>query len=380
VAHIRADEMTEDIIARHNELVAPGDYVYFVGDLAFWKGPGAVQKVEELARRLNGNIFWIFGNHDKKVRRAEGFEWKGDLKNIQIDGQHIVLSHYSMRVWNRAHYGSWNLYGHSHGSLYDDPRLLSFDVGVDANDFTLLNFGHVKEIMKLKSRERDALGLVHTHHGRGGKVLQKVDMGPSVDDGVHQDGIVDSMPHKSGLTVYLDMDGVVCCLTRAVYDLFKEDDKYDELYENWPLATYDMTKVFGIESESVMWNTIDAGGPEFWQNVPEFPWFQDLYDALAQRGRVVFLTSPSCDASSLSGKLLWLQDRFGKFYRDYIITNKKHLLAHPKAVLVDDSPAMVKMFRDAGGQAVLFPQPWNGHTVPDNVVDHIVSKVEAATR
>ena len=41
--------------------------------------------------------------------------------------QLVVLCHYAMRVWDRSHYGSWHLYGHSHGNLppwkSDSPRL-----------------------------------------------------------------------------------------------------------------------------------------------------------------------------------------------------------------------------------------------------------------
>ena len=36
-----------------------------------------------------------------------------------------------MRVWNRIHRGSWQLHGHSHGSLEDLPQLPQMDVGWD---------------------------------------------------------------------------------------------------------------------------------------------------------------------------------------------------------------------------------------------------------
>ena len=35
--------------------------------------------------------------------------------------QDIVLCHYAMRVWQKSHYGAWMLYGHSHGTLPDNP-------------------------------------------------------------------------------------------------------------------------------------------------------------------------------------------------------------------------------------------------------------------
>ena len=56
-----------------------------------------------------------------------------ELKVNDPDGRHgkqgIVLCHYAMRVWNKSHHGNFMLYGHSHGSLADDPNSMSFDVG-----------------------------------------------------------------------------------------------------------------------------------------------------------------------------------------------------------------------------------------------------------
>jgi len=73
------------------------------------------------------------------------------MVRIDLAGQQIILCHYAMRVWDKSHWGIWHLYGHSHGSLPDDPRSLSYDVGVDKNNFTPLLFEEVKEIMSKKT-------------------------------------------------------------------------------------------------------------------------------------------------------------------------------------------------------------------------------------
>jgi len=81
---------------------------------------------------------------------------------VQIDGhpQITVLCHYAMRVWDRCHHGAWHLFGHSHGSLADDPHSLSWDVGIDANGFSPLSVPEIAAIMGRKSfRPTD-------HHGR----------------------------------------------------------------------------------------------------------------------------------------------------------------------------------------------------------------------
>jgi calcineurin-like phosphoesterase family protein len=56
-----------------------------------------------------------------------------------------------MRVWNKSHHGAWHLYGHSHGTLPDDPNALSFDCGVDCHNYTPISFEQVEAIMAKKT-------------------------------------------------------------------------------------------------------------------------------------------------------------------------------------------------------------------------------------
>ncbi len=74
--------------------------------------------------------------------------------------QDIVMLHYSMRVWNKSHHGSWHLYGHSHGTLPDDPNSLSIDVGVDCHNYQPISYDEIKSIMSKKEFKPV------DHHGR----------------------------------------------------------------------------------------------------------------------------------------------------------------------------------------------------------------------
>ena len=142
-------EMDETIIENWNRVVKPSDDVYHLGDFAFVR---TREDVEAYVQKLNGRIHLIFGNHDKgAVRQARGFVWKDNLRTIGVGNQSIVLCHYAMRVWNKAHYGSWQLYGHSHGNLSELPNLLSCDVGVDCWSFTPVSFEQVQERMERKT-------------------------------------------------------------------------------------------------------------------------------------------------------------------------------------------------------------------------------------
>jgi calcineurin-like phosphoesterase family protein len=72
-----------------------------------------------------------------------------------VGKQGIVLCHYAMRVWLHHGRGTWQLYGHSHGNLPDEPLALSMDVGVDTHDFRPLHIEEIQAIMKRKAAARE---------------------------------------------------------------------------------------------------------------------------------------------------------------------------------------------------------------------------------
>jgi calcineurin-like phosphoesterase family protein len=131
------EEMNEALIKNHNNTVQPGDVVWFLGDFGFM----SQSNIKRVLRRLNGQKNLILGNHDKPfMKNAKDFIGSGLLnaifhyREITLEKQHMVLFHYGMRTWNRAHHGSWHLYGHSHGSL--PPHYKSVDVGVDSKEIS----------------------------------------------------------------------------------------------------------------------------------------------------------------------------------------------------------------------------------------------------
>lgn len=130
-----------------NSRVGQADTVYHLGDFCFMDE----QEGQSILNRLNGKKHLILGNHDKVGRRLRGWESIDHYKEVSIDGQFIVLCHYAMRVWNKSHHGAWMLYGHSHGSLPDDPNALSFDIGVDCHGYKPLNMEEISRIMKKKN-------------------------------------------------------------------------------------------------------------------------------------------------------------------------------------------------------------------------------------
>jgi calcineurin-like phosphoesterase family protein len=150
------EEHDQALIENWNRVVGPDDVVYFLGDLAFCKPSYAV----EMVSRLSGQKRWITGNHDheRMVKKlAPLFVWVKDSATIAVPdseaprgAQYIYLHHFACLVWDRSHYGSWHLYGHSHGRLPDNPKSLSIDVGVDCHNYAPISYAQVKEIMSRK--------------------------------------------------------------------------------------------------------------------------------------------------------------------------------------------------------------------------------------
>ncbi|MGB7987640.1 MAG: hypothetical protein WCF54_20930 [Terracidiphilus sp.] len=147
------DEMDACIVDRMNAHVKPNDTLYFLGDFCM----GSVEKVAAYRKRLNcKTIHFVEGNHDKVTRKSQSlFASWSSLSEIHVGKQGIVLCHYAMRVWPHHGRGAWQLFGHSHGNLPDDPLSLSMDVGVDSHDFCPWHFEEAQTIMTGKAAARE---------------------------------------------------------------------------------------------------------------------------------------------------------------------------------------------------------------------------------
>jgi len=135
-----AEEMNHIIIKNFNSVVGSDDLVYHLGDFAF-------RNHEFYRKQLNGKHFLILGNHDdrKEVDKAN-FIWVRTTAGVKVNGQYIWLSHFSHRIWDRCHHGSFHLFGHSHNGVEDYGK--SCDVGVDAWNFYPVSFEQLVERFK----------------------------------------------------------------------------------------------------------------------------------------------------------------------------------------------------------------------------------------
>ena len=152
-------ENDEEIIRRWNEKVPEDGIVFHLGDVAF----GDPERVDNILERLNGTIYLVIGNHDWR-RVVNNHKWRFEMMtqqiNMKIGKRHIILNHYPMLAFSGAWRGedaTYQLFGHVHTSPYTDEGIdqqrmkylftSQYDVGVDNNNFTPINWKEVDQII-----------------------------------------------------------------------------------------------------------------------------------------------------------------------------------------------------------------------------------------
>jgi len=161
------EEMNETLIRNWNEVVSPGGIIFILGDLFFCGKEEAIK----ITKRLNGQKYWIFGNHDAKSRKWKEltslFVWIGDTKTIQVydpEGEYrqrtpnppkkrwnsIRLFHEPIHSWAGIQHDAFHCHGHQHGFGQKTTSKI-LDVGVDAHNYYPISYKEVKKFMKTRT-------------------------------------------------------------------------------------------------------------------------------------------------------------------------------------------------------------------------------------
>ena len=140
------EEMDEAIVNNHNKVVGPDDVFIHAGDFCLFKSYDRVMK--NYINRLNGHKVFLMGSHDKWLSKCDNIRdiWKGE-----VNKRYVVVCHYLMRIWPLSHYGSWHLYGHSHGKATHLEEGKQLDIGIDSHNFYPLTFNQISDIMNSKN-------------------------------------------------------------------------------------------------------------------------------------------------------------------------------------------------------------------------------------
>ncbi|QIJ77510.1 metallophosphoesterase [Methylobacterium sp. NI91] len=144
------------LVEAWNATVKPGDTVYHLGDFAL----GPVEAAEQIFRRLNGRKCLVAGNHDRRNRKLGWAEVHDGIREISVEGRHVVMCHYPLRAWSRSFRGSLHLYGHTHGTLPGTTQ--SSDVGVDVWGYRPVSLTDIIDAMALAEGPPEEVALTRS--------------------------------------------------------------------------------------------------------------------------------------------------------------------------------------------------------------------------
>ena len=148
-------EMNETIVANHNNLVAPEDDIYILGDLMLNNDEDGMKYISQ----LKGNLHIIQGNHDTDKRRTlydnlHNVVEMAEALYLKYKGHNFFLTHYPCLTGNvdRRH-ALINLCGHTHiqdrffhWDKYENSGI--YHVEVDAHECCPVSIDQIIEDMK----------------------------------------------------------------------------------------------------------------------------------------------------------------------------------------------------------------------------------------
>lgn len=140
-------EMRNEIIKRHNEVVNEGDTTYVIGDVAMI-GRHELSKLEPILKKMHGTFILILGNHDEGspfTYEKMGFQ---SVHTALQYNENVILRH-DPAASNVMPDKLW-LVGHVHNlfKLTVNP-IKCYNVGVDVNDFYPVTLEHIQKQINL---------------------------------------------------------------------------------------------------------------------------------------------------------------------------------------------------------------------------------------
>lgn len=135
------DHMNETMIANHNRVVAPGDNVYFLGDVGFGK-----KTLQAILPRLNGKKRLILGNHDYGDRQMmrfylEHFQKVMSWRHFTEPDCALICTHFPLHessFLGRYKGACINVHGHTHARVIPSPRYVN--ICVENIDYTPVSY------------------------------------------------------------------------------------------------------------------------------------------------------------------------------------------------------------------------------------------------
>lgn len=153
------------------------------------------------------------------------------------------------------------------------------------------------------------------------------------------------------MIILLDLDGVLADFNGAACGLHgrpKYVPKVWDYYADWGYTASDF------------WRPIERQGACFYPKfVRPYPWMRGMLHLVQDAAdEVIISTANPLHSGLIAGKVDWIKQHVGDSY-SVMFGHNKELMAGPERMLIDDCDLNIAAFRNEGGYAITFPQPWN---------------------
>ena len=130
---VQQEHHEEWLIDIWNSTVKKSDKIWHLGDLTFLT---KYEDIAALVKKLNGQKFFIKGNHDRtkilnQLKNDNLIQNWYQYEEIKISATPVCLFHFPIASWHKQGYDSLHLHGHCHGS-YTTGKGKILDVGIDS--------------------------------------------------------------------------------------------------------------------------------------------------------------------------------------------------------------------------------------------------------
>jgi len=122
--------MTEMIVDNIISKVPKGGILWNLGDVSFGRSEETAQMLKRIADHCEHHL--IFGNHDHGIEKhSQYFKSMQHDTQIKVGKRTFILHHFEKKIWDRAHHGTYHLFGHAHSQYQPDMTRRCMDVGID---------------------------------------------------------------------------------------------------------------------------------------------------------------------------------------------------------------------------------------------------------
>lgn len=173
--------------------------------------------------------------------------------------------------------------------------------------------------------------------------------------------------------LYLDLDGTLANWMKKAFETFDINaPTLEQIQER------DTWKAIKLESEDVFWKEIEKYGDKWWETIEPFDYTKELYNLCKSLAPTCILSKTGPNPSAGAGKIKWIYKNLGKDVSNFLLGRTKIFNAYPDALLIDDYDKNCEKFIENGGNAFVWPQPYNtnSHLTPKQAMKQIVRMVK----